>query len=87
MGAVVSCIENVFAAIGSCIMAVVNAIAAVLKAIINVRFHITHTHTSKLANSSPRASWLSSRRSSLASPAGAWVGVEPRPRLPSDGGG
>lgn len=36
MGAVISCIESVFAAIGSCIMACVNAIASVIKAIINV---------------------------------------------------
>ncbi|KAF2098053.1 hypothetical protein NA57DRAFT_76850 [Rhizodiscina lignyota] len=35
MGAVVSCIEGVFRAIGACIMAVVNGIGAILRAIID----------------------------------------------------
>ncbi|KAI9739200.1 MAG: hypothetical protein M1834_007413 [Cirrosporium novae-zelandiae] len=35
MGAVVSCIQSVFRAIGDCLMAIVNGIGAILKAIIN----------------------------------------------------
>lgn len=35
MGAVVSCIQSVFRAIGQCIMAVVNAIGSILMAIVN----------------------------------------------------
>ncbi|GAQ03648.1 hypothetical protein ALT_0969 [Aspergillus lentulus] len=35
MGAVVSCIRDVFRSIGACLMGIVNTIGAVLKAIIN----------------------------------------------------
>ncbi|KAI1854251.1 hypothetical protein JX265_000659 [Neoarthrinium moseri] len=35
MGAVVSCIQNMFRTIGSCLMAIVNGIAGILTAIIH----------------------------------------------------